>query len=136
MVPLEALGAALQAVPGTIVSLQRGVVPGELAVLGAHAGRPAFDAQSVNEDLGAMLGLLARIDEYVGVSSTNVHLRAGLGGAARILVPMPPEWRYGRAGAASPWFPAFTLHREAPGSGWTDALRDLAADLQRAHGRR
>jgi hypothetical protein len=123
----------LRAVPGTIVSLQRGVAPGELDALAAHAGRPAFDAQAVNEDLGAMLGLLARLDEYVGVSSTNVHLRAGLGGSARILVPMPPEWRYGRAGAASPWFPGFTLYREAPGGGWAGAMRDLAADLQRAH---
>jgi tetratricopeptide (TPR) repeat protein len=133
MVPLEALGAVLRTVPGTIVSLQRGPAPGELAALASHAGRPAVDAQGANEDLSAMLGLIAKLDEYVGVSSTNVHLRAGLGGSARILVPAPPEWRYGRAGTSSPWFPAFTLYREERESGWAGALRDLGADLQRVH---
>ena len=136
MVPLEALGEALRSVPGTIVSLQRNAKAEETAVLAKHAGRPVADAGAVNADLGAILGLLARLDEYAGVSSTNVHLRAGLGLGARVLVPVPPEWRYGRDGATSPWFAGFTLYREGREAGWTRALDTLAADLQREHGRR
>ncbi len=129
MVPLEAMGAALQRVPGTIVSLQRGPEAAELATLSTSVARPVLDAGRLNADLDAMLGLLAHLDEYAGVSSTNVHLRAGLGGSARILVPAPSEWRYGRAGAATPWFAGFTLYREDRERGWTAALEALAADL-------
>ncbi len=136
MVPLEALGEALRHVPGTIVSLQRGAETAEMAALEKHAVRPVADAGALNADLDAILGLLARLDEYAGVSSTNVHLRAGLGLGARILVPVPPEWRYGRAGAVSPWFQAFALYREERDRGWTQALHALAADLGRGHGTR
>ena len=136
MVPLEALGEALRSVPGTIVSLQRNANAEETAALAKHAGRPVADAGAVNADLDAILGLLARLDEYAGVSSTNVHLRAGLGLGARVLVPVPPEWRYGRTGATSPWFAGFTLYREGRERGWTPALDTLAADLQREHGQR
>ena len=129
MVPLEAMGAALQRVPGTIVSLQRGAEAAELAALTTSFARPVLDAGGLNADLDAMLGLLAGLDEYAGVSSTNVHLRAGLGASARILVPAPGEWRYGRAGAATPWFAGFTLYREDRENGWTGALDTLAADL-------
>ena len=43
-----------------------------------------------------MLALLSLIDEYVGVSNTNMHLRAGVGKTAKVLVPAP------RSGAGWP----------------------------------
>jgi len=132
MVPLESLGAAFQGFTGTLDSLQRGAEADELATLSRLTPEPVLDAGPVNNDLDAMLGLLASLDDYVGVSSTNVHLRAGLGLPARILVPQPPEWRYGRAGATSPWFPGFHLYRENRESGWKDAMGALASDLGRA----
>ena len=76
-----------------------------------------------------MAGLLASLDLYVGVSSTNVHIAAGLGTPASILVPQPPEWRYGQAGATTPWFPGFRVYREHARDGWDGALASLAADL-------
>ena len=133
MVPLEDLGAALRTVPGTIVSLQRGARAPEIETLRGLAARPVLDAERVNLDLDATLGILARLDDYAGVSSTNVHLRAGLGKAARILVPLPPEWRYGRSGSATPWFEGFGLYREEREGGWARALSTLASDLARAH---
>ncbi len=136
VVPLEALGAALRQVPGTIVSLQRGPQAEELVALSGLVARRVLDAEALNADLDAMLGLLACLDEYVGVSSTNVHLRAGLGAAARVLVPAPPEWRAGRSGPGTPWFPAFRLYREERERGWAGALEALRADLLGAHGER
>ncbi|MGZ5060360.1 MAG: tetratricopeptide repeat protein [Usitatibacter sp.] len=133
-VPLDELGAALKGVKATLVSLQRDPRPEESAALAHAAGRPLLDASALNADLPAMLGFLDAIDDYVGVSSTNVHLRAALGKGARILVPVPPEWRYGRSGAVSPWFPDFRLYREAREGGWRDALGTLGADLRERHG--
>ena len=70
---------------------------------------------------------MAALDDYVGVSSTNVHLRAGAG--AHVLVPFPYEWRW-MARGASPWFPAMRVYRQEPGGSWEAALRDLAGDLK------
>jgi tetratricopeptide (TPR) repeat protein len=127
-VPLDAFGRACAGAPGTIVSVQREPGPGETEALARAAGRPVHDLSAVNEDLEEALAAMAAVDDYAGVSSTNVHLRASAGGGGRILVPVPPEWRWMAAGQ-SPWFPSFTPYRQERGSGWTAALERLAHDL-------
>lgn len=134
--PVVGLGGALRGAPGTVVSVQRQPRAGETDALAASSGRPVVDASRLNEDLGRMMGLLSLLDRYVGVSSTNVHLIAGLGNAASILVPHPPEWRYGHEGASSPWFPAFRVYREHPQGGWDGALASLRSDLAAGLGRK
>jgi hypothetical protein len=88
----------------------------------------------VNEDLREALAVLAALDEYVAVSNTNVHLLAGVGRHARVLVPCPPEWRWMRTGDASPWFPGFSVYRQPASRDWTEPLRLLRADLFAAAG--
>jgi hypothetical protein len=83
----------------------------------------------VNADLEEALAVLAAIDEYVGVSSTLVHLHASVGGTARIVVPFPYEWRWMETGDASPWFPRATIYRQAADGYWTASLARLARDL-------
>jgi len=87
------------------------------------------DFTGLNEDLEGMLALLALLDEYVGVSNTNMHLRAAVGKSACVLVPAPAEWRWRQSGRRSPWFPDFRLYRQSLQGRWDDALRELAADL-------
>jgi hypothetical protein len=62
------------------------------------------------------------------VSNTNVHLLAGIGRGARVLVPYPPEWRWVREGS-SPWFAGCTVYREPQSRGWTEPLAGLRRDL-------
>jgi hypothetical protein len=88
------------------------------------------DLSATNDDLERMLALLAVLDEYVGVSNTNMHLRAGIGLTARVLVPHPPEFRWMAAGDRSPWFPGFGVYRQRVDRDWTEALARLAADLR------
>jgi hypothetical protein len=73
-----------------------------------------------------MLALLSLVDDYVGVSNANTHLRAGLGGSMRVLVPFPPEWRWNLEGDRSPWFGGMRVHRQALGGGWNLAAGSLA----------
>jgi hypothetical protein len=77
-----------------------------------------------------MLALMSVADDYVGVSNTNVHLRAGAGRTARVLVPWPPEWRWTRDLPRSPWFPDFPLYRASKEGGWSEALARLASELR------
>ena len=104
---LEPLGSALRGIAGTLVALQRKPTGGEIETLSGHIGLRVHDFSDLNNDLEGMLALLALIDDYVGVSNTNMHLRAAAGRTARVLVPQPAEWRWMAGRASSPWFPAF-----------------------------
>ena len=126
----ESLGAALARVPATFVSVQRDPLPGETEALERALGAKVADFSLSNADLDDMLALLDVVDEYVGVSNTNTHLRASLGRGARVLVPWPAEWRWLREGDASPWFPRFPLYRASPEGDWSAALARLAAGLE------
>lgn len=131
-VPLDTFAAALRAADGTLVSLQRLPLAGETERLAAMIGRPLHDVSAVNENLEDMLALLAVLDDYVGVSNTNMHLRAGAGRPGRVLVPWPAEWRWMAAGETSPWFPGFHLYRQRADGDWSGAMRRLGGELAAA----
>ncbi len=127
-VPIAILAQALRGYPGTIISLQRNPVSGENSTFALQVGADVFDASTVNEDLEDMLALLSLIDDYVGVSNTNMHLLAGLGRCGRVLVPRMADWRWMAFGQDSPWFPGFRVYRR--GASWVDAVAALRSDLR------
>ena len=127
---IDQLGQALSSVQGSLIALQRNPAPGELKQFAAAANKPLHDFCALNEDLEEMLALLALLDEYIGVSNTNMHLRAGTGKSARVLVPRPAEWRWLSSGDRSPWFPNFPIYRQSTNGDWQPALQQLASDLR------
>ena len=131
-IPMQRLAAALRDSPGTFIALQRKPGPGEIESFARALGREVHDFSELNDDLESMLAALALIDEYVGVSNTNMHLRAAAGRTARVLVPQPAEWRWMASGASSPWFPGFSIHRQSLDGSWTGALANLKAELTAA----
>ena len=126
---IDALASAVRAWRGSVLILQRAPAPSEVDAFARALGGQAHDLSALNDDLADMLAVLALIDEYVGVSNTNMHLRAGTGRAARVLVPFPPEFRWMHSGERSPWFPSFPLYRQSPTRDWGAALRCLQEDL-------
>jgi tetratricopeptide (TPR) repeat protein len=123
------LGTALARVEADIVVVQRQPEARELAALEASLGRSVIDLSAMNADLEDIHALMSVLDDYVGVSSTNIHLRAAAGRGGHVLVPHPAEWRWQRAGDSSPWFPDFRVHRQAPGGEWDAAIASLRKDL-------
>ena len=130
--PLERLAAALQAVKGTVVVVQRNPAAGEVGEFAAALGRDAHDLTALNEDLEAMLALVDLLDDYVCVTNTNFHLRAVRGRAGRVLVPQPPEFRWMAEGDESPWFPGTRVYRQTADGGWDQAFAALERDLAAA----
>jgi len=124
------LGHALSAWPGEVLILQRHPRADEIERFTQALGRPAHDLSDLNENLEDMLALLAELDDYAGVSNTNMHLMAGLGKTARVLIPNPPEWRWMTEGRESPWFPGFLLYRQPRDGAWGGVLERLRGDLQ------
>jgi hypothetical protein len=123
------LAGTLKDVRGTFIALQRKPAAGDIDTFSRLLGHNVHDFTDLNNDLEGMLALLALIDEYVGVSNTNMHLRAAVGKTARVLVPQPAEWRWMASGATSPWFPGFSIYRQSLDGVWGSALARLRADL-------
>jgi Tfp pilus assembly protein PilF len=128
-VPLAQLGEAVRAWKGTLLSLQRNPYERELAMVAAAAGAAVHDVSAFSEDLVELTALLSLLDEYVAASSTNMHILAGLGKTARVLVPYPPDWRWMRSGAESAWFPGFPVYRQPQSADWSEPLARLRKDL-------
>jgi tetratricopeptide (TPR) repeat protein len=124
--PIAAFGASLRGTQATWISVQRNPQPGELAALSAAIGAPVHDFSDVNANLDDALAAMTLVDDYIGVSSTNVHLRAGAGGTARVLVPFPPEWRWMMRGESA-WFPGTRVYRQRSDGDWSEALRQLGS---------
>ena len=112
-----------------MINLQRNPQANDIALFEHASGVRAADFSDCNEDLALMLAVLEGLDEYVGVSNTNVHLRAGLEKTTRVLIPSPPEWRWPAGFERSPWFPDCVLYREDERQGWSGALAALRGDL-------
>ena len=129
------LGQVARGWPGTVVSLQRGARLADLEAVRAAAGAAVHDLAAAIEEPRQGLGLLGHLDEYVAVSNTNVHLLAGLGRSARVLVPELPEWRWMLQGR-SVWFPACSVYRQSTTLEWPlERLREeLARDRQATTG--
>lgn len=127
------LGNALRDLPCTLISIQRNPRSDEARALAQAAGRPLHDCSDLNDALEDMLALLSLVDDYLGVSNTNTHIRAGTGKAARVLVPAPAEWRWPGTGESTPWFPGYVCYRQALDGLWQPALERLRTDLFAAH---
>jgi Tfp pilus assembly protein PilF len=127
--PPKEVGAALRGWRGTTLLLQRGARPQDAAEFAAGFAAPFHDLSALGEDLRALLAALSLVDEYVSVSNTNIHLLAGIGRSARVLVPFAPEWRWLRRDDRSPWFPDFPVYRQLVSRDWSAALAALRKDL-------
>jgi tetratricopeptide (TPR) repeat protein len=118
------LGEHLRAREGTFVILQRNPDASDVAKFTQALGRQAADCSDINADLSSALAMLASLDEYIAVSNTNLHLRAGVTSSGvrhtTTLVCHPPEWRWGQQGSESPWFPGVRVLRELAPSGYPD----------------
>ena len=129
-IPAELLGQALRPVDARVIVLQRRPQSADLRQFSEALGRAALDLSQVNDDLRDAAAVLSVVDDYIGVSNTNMHLRAGLAKPARVLVLTPPEWRWALDGPASPWFPGFALYRQRMGRDWSEAVGQISAALQ------
>lgn len=132
-IAIPRLAELLRDLPGQVLVLQRKPRAGEIAELAEALGRPVHDFTDLNEQLEVMLALLSRIEEYVTVSNTNVHIRAGAGRISRVLIPYPPDWRW-MAEGRSPWYPDIPTYRQTERMDWDPALAVLRGDLAAALG--
>lgn len=133
----EKLASTLSNVEATWISLQRNVTKMELNSFEQILGAPLHDAAGLTDDLEDLLALLSLLDANVGVSNTNMHLRAGLGLGSHVLVQNPGgDWRWGTTGNQSVWFEQSIVYRQSIDGDWLKSLDHLQHDLCNQFGKR
>ena len=132
--PIDGIASALKNIEATIIVVQRDPQDRDIEFLEDNLDLQLTSFAKINDDLEDMLALLALLDDYVGVSNTNMHLRAAVAKPARVLVTHPGEYRWMAEGHQSPWFPGFKLYRQGVDGDWQRAFDDLATDLKAVYG--
>ena len=136
-VDAEPFAKALSPINATWISLQRNVLSEELNEFKQHLQSTLHDATSLTEDIEDLLALLSLLDENIGVSNTNMHLRASLGLGSRVMVQTPGgDWRWGVEGDTSVWFTESKVYRQTHEGKWDVPLQALHNDLQEKYGLR
>lgn len=126
---LRALAPVLARPRGTLFALQTGAARAQIDALGLTG--VVHDLGLAPDDFGAGAALLSELDLLISVDGALAHLAAAMGRPVKLLLGAVPDWRWGLAGADSPWYRAATLFRQGPGGDWSAAVADLAADLER-----
>lgn len=78
-------------------------------------------AWSFADTAAAMLEL----DLVISVDTSIAHLAGALGVACAVVLPQPADWRWGRQGTTTEWYPRARLFRQPSPGDWPGALSAL-----------
>jgi len=131
---IEELVNILKPLNVTIAILQRNPKKDHLTYIKNNLDKPVINLANYNENLNEILSLLSLIDDYVGVSNTNMHLYAAIGKTANVLVPHPADWRWLVSGDNSPWLPGFSIYRQLADGDWNIPVSQLKQLLESKYG--
>ncbi|HXI58639.1 MAG TPA: tetratricopeptide repeat-containing glycosyltransferase family protein [Polyangia bacterium] len=117
-----------------VYSLQKG--PGSEQLRGLPA-RLAVDELGSALDAGRAMGsafvdtaaVMANLDVVITSDTAIPHLGGALGVPVWLLLAHLPDWRWGRRGQQTPWYPSLKLHRQPHPGDWAAVMVDVCAAL-------
>ncbi len=125
---------ALADIPGiSLYSLQKDKYPEwtdvDLEELGCRdLGDEVFDFADT-------AAVVENLDLVISVDTSVVHLAGAMGKETWIMLPFNADWRWGRRGEDSPWYPSARLFRQ-PGLGdWNPVFEKMRAELKKRTGK-
>lgn len=80
-------------------------------------------------DFADTAAIVAELDLVLTVDTSVAHVAGALGCAAWVLLANQPDWRWGRSGDVSPWYPTLRLFRQGPDGAWAPAIASVARAL-------
>ena len=94
------------------------------------AGRPDIvDLAPALADFTDTARAVERLDLVITVDTAVAHLAGAMGRPVWLLLPKVGDWRWGRSGNATPWYPATRIFRQSRLGDWSDVLEQVAQAL-------
>jgi hypothetical protein len=75
--------------------------------------------------------LVKCLDLVVTVDTALAHLAGALDVPVWLALSMQPDWRWGRQGQRTAWYPSMRLFRQQELGRWSDVFQQMAGELQR-----
>jgi hypothetical protein len=96
----------------------------------ARLAPPGMLTPTLSASWGDTASWLTELDGLVSVDSGIVHLNASMGLPTWVLLPAVADWRWGRSGDRSRWYPSIRLVRQPRWGDWHGAISALADALR------
>lgn len=120
--------APLLALPIEFHSLQKHLLPEELATLAdwpqIHSHHEAL------QDFSDTAALIEAMDLVITIDTSVAHVAGAMGHAVWVMLPFAPDYRWGVAGAATPWYPGARLFRQSARGDWSTVISEIVAGLK------
>jgi hypothetical protein len=87
-------------------------------------------------DFADTAALVSELDLVITVDTAVAHLAGALGRPVWTLLPSVAEWRWGRQGEKTPWYPTMQLFRQPAPGDWDAVIHHVFEELGRQVSRR
>jgi ADP-heptose:LPS heptosyltransferase len=125
--PVEALAPLLLDPRYDWVALQHGEAYAQAYRLG---DRLVHNLGKAANDLADTAAILRNFDLLVSIDSAPVHLAGAMGLPCWVLLDAAPDWRWGRIGGETPWYPNMRLFRQPVTGNWGQVLVAVSGALE------
>jgi hypothetical protein len=126
--PLASLLPLLHDPDVAYYSLQIGPRAADLGRLGANG--LIMDVGSGLKSFADTAAVMADLDLMISIDSAPVHLAGALGVPTFVLLRNVADWRWGRRGERTPWYPSVELFRQRDADDFDGPVRAIAARLK------
>lgn len=85
-------------------------------------GRSLHPDDTRARDFQDTANIIANLDLVISIDTSVAHLSASLGKPTWLLLRHEPDWRWGRCGDQSVWYPSMRLFRQIKPGDWNDVI--------------
>jgi hypothetical protein len=117
------------ALPGVqLFSLQLGRPAAQ--IMPPPAGMEIIDLRPAIADFADTAAAIAGLDLVVSIDTSVANLACAMGARVWVAVPFVPDWRWGRDGRHTAWYPTATVYRQPRPDDWASVFETMARDLR------
>ena len=129
--PLEVFAPIVETITVTLLSLQKGDGSEQLADC-SFRHRFVGCQEDIHQawDFVETAAIIANCKLVITSDTAVAHLAAGMGHPTWLLLVKASEWRWGREGESSFWYPSMRLFRQREQGNWAEVMERVATALE------